>query len=118
MMGFADEIVHRLAQPVIATRVMVPVVHPLLHDTPLSIRREEKAVVIELISILHGGGVDFRGQFGGADQFLAAGDRKPTGSAVDFIRCSSAGGAFSAGNVDAEIVAELLVRLAKSAAGR
>ena len=38
------------------------VVHALLHDAPVAGRREEKGVVVELITVLHGGAVYLGGR--------------------------------------------------------
>ena len=56
--GLADEVVDRLAEPVVATRGPLGVAHALLHDAPLPMGRVEERMVVQLIAVLHGGGVD------------------------------------------------------------
>src|ERR1700687_4533875 len=57
-MRLAYVVAHVVGQPVIATSHRCRVAHPLLNDAPLSFRRENERMMVELIAVLHRGVVD------------------------------------------------------------
>src|SRR5438874_9960483 len=52
-MWLAHKVIDRFAKPMIAPRLAFRIAHPLLDDTPRPGRREEKAMMIQLVSVLH-----------------------------------------------------------------
>src|SRR5215207_5810280 len=116
-MRLADEVAHGLAQPVIAPRETRGVAHALLHDAPGAGVGEEEAVMIKLKPVLHGGAVDFGAHLRGENEAVAFVDRSAVGDGSDLARRLAAGAAFAAGDVDAEVVLEVLVGFLHRAAG-
>src|SRR5947209_2474288 len=68
-MWIGDKAVQLVRQPVITACITSGGVHPLLNDTPgLAGRDEEKAVMVELVMILHGRTVDLGSGTAGVEQ--------------------------------------------------
>src|SRR2546423_13890807 len=59
-MWLVHEIFYLRAQPVIPARCAVVLPHPLLDDCPLALGSQEKTVMVNAESILHGGRIDLR----------------------------------------------------------
>jgi len=96
LVGFIDKGGNRVAQPVVASGVAIPFVHPLLDDGPFSQLCEEKGVVVELVSVLDGGGIDLGDQATGFDEPCAVADSCLVADPCNFVRCLPGGFALPA----------------------
>ncbi len=61
------EIRLRPPQPVIAPRLAVRLIHPLLDNGPFALPGEDKAVMIELVAIVHRGIINLGGHAAGVN---------------------------------------------------
>jgi len=96
LVRLVDERGDRVAQPVVATGVAIPFVHPLLDDGPFPRLCEEKGVVVELVSVLDGGGIDLGDQAAGFDEPCAVADSCLVADLSNLLRCLPGGSALSA----------------------
>ncbi len=104
-MRLADEVVDRLAEPVVPPGPPGPAVHALLDDAPRPVGGEEEVVVVDLVAVLHGGGVDPGAHPGRADEALAPGDGQPLGAVGDLPGRPAARRPLAAGHDEAQVVA-------------
>ena len=116
-MGFADKVLDGFSQPVIAAGPAGLFVHALLDHAPRALRRKEERVMIQVVSVLHGGRIDFGAHPRSVDQPLAGGDRVPLGCGVDLLGRFAADGALAPRHQDAQIGAAPPGRFLQRAAG-
>jgi hypothetical protein len=57
-MRLVDEAGQAFGQPVVAPRRALAGVHPLLHDRPMAVGRDDEPVQVERVAVLHRGAVD------------------------------------------------------------
>jgi len=53
-----DEVAHAFRKPVISPRLLEIAIHSLLHDSPMTVIGDDKAVQIQLEPVLDSGTVD------------------------------------------------------------
>jgi hypothetical protein len=97
------EITHRGRVPVIAPRQPAGLVHPLLHDRPVTVARQDERMEIDLKAVRDGVVVHARGEPAGADQRVAI-EVDALGDRAQFVRCLARLLAASAADVHAELV--------------
>ena len=97
------EIADRRRVPVITPRQPAGFVHPLLHDRPVAVARQDERVQIDLKAVGDRIVVDARGEPAGADQRVAI-EADALGDRTQLAGCVARLLAASAADVDAELV--------------
>ncbi len=107
---------HHVRKPVVPSGIAIVLVHPLLHHAPgLFSRNEEKAMVIELVAVLHRGGVDLRRELARADQKIG-GLSGSLARLADVLRRLAASGALAAADCKSQVAAVFASGLLERAA--
>ena len=104
-MRIIDEARQSLRKPVIAPRLLAFAVHALLHDGPLSIVGDNKAVQVKIEAILHCRAVDLRNQPACHGKSCSV-DTDLVTDGNEFLRRSPRMVAASSTDVNAQLVAE------------
>src|SRR2546427_1257072 len=112
----ANEVVHRLTEPMIAARIAAEFVHALLHHAPRAARHKEKAVRLNTETVLQGGGVHFGAPARCIHQTISAGDTEAVSRAGDFRRGFATGAALASCDQDSQMIAVKALRLLQCAA--
>src|SRR5436305_7904865 len=102
-MRLTNEIIHGFSQPMIAPRISFKITHALLNHAPCSGADEEKTMMIQLVAVLHGGGVDLGAHARRIHQLLSRSDSMFVRGSRDLAGRFSAGAALASSDHNSQI---------------